>query len=176
LAEVAAPDEGRGKNLDIVLPEEGPGDFAAAALETEAEELGDVGGQAEELLQAPVVDVASDVAGTKAFAAYEDEESVAPESLLDDGAEAATPLETGAASPAMRSSGGLEDLDVLPDLEGFSDSFAAPGYGASDTASEGSAALPPGRAASGRQTDTAGLDPAALAQAVRTILKRDTKG
>lgn len=65
----------------------------------------------------------------------------------------------------------LDDLDVLPDLDGFTDSFAAAEFSSSG------AALPSSRAeeqSSPRVSD--GLDPATLAKAVRTILKRDQKG
>ncbi|MBN1242562.1 MAG: hypothetical protein JXA15_07645 [Spirochaetales bacterium] len=66
----------------------------------------------------------------------------------------------------------FDDLDVLPDLDGFSDSFASPTHGSEEEAAAmESAALP--RRSSGAAD---GMDPAAIAQAVRTILKKDRKG
>lgn len=76
-----------------------------------------------------------------------------------------------------RPSGGFDDLDVLPDLEGFSDSFTASEFrsGGSSAANNQQKSYgehgPPG-SRPGQES----LDPASLAQAVRTILKRDQKG
>jgi len=86
--------------------------------------------------------------------------------------------------PSSSGSAAFDDLDVLPDLDGFSDSFAAGEI--SDIAGTGDAAssslAPPvarGPAAprgGGSGSRAESLDPASLAQAVRTILKRDQKG
>ena len=78
-----------------------------------------------------------------------------------------------------RPSAGFDDLDVLPDLEGFSDSFTASEFasgGSSSTASQGGASYAGSASSSGSRQGQEGLDPAMLAQAVRTILKRDQKG
>jgi hypothetical protein len=68
---------------------------------------------------------------------------------------------------------GADDLDVLPDLDGFTDSFAAAEFSSSGGA-QAPARAAPEDSASSRTSDA--LDPASLAKAVRTILKRDQKG
>lgn len=68
----------------------------------------------------------------------------------------------------------IEDVDVLPDLESFSDSFAV-----QDVAGEGGAEAPPeGRSAnSGSSSKSSALnDSETIAQAIRTTLHRDKKG
>jgi hypothetical protein len=73
----------------------------------------------------------------------------------------------------------FDDLDVLPDLEGFSDSFAAPEFrdpGPSGDAPTGGDFVRPSGKSGLRTAGGEDLDPVALAQAVRTILKRDQKG
>jgi hypothetical protein len=72
-----------------------------------------------------------------------------------------------------RSAEGADDLDVLPDLDGFTDSFAAAEFSSSGGAPAAARAAPEDSASS-RTSDA--LDPASLAKAVRTILKRDQKG
>ena len=74
---------------------------------------------------------------------------------------------------------GFDDLDILPDLDGFSDSFAVAestaGRASGEMADISRPALSEG-SSSTRQGPASGMDPASLAQAVRTILKRDQKG
>ncbi|HTX71784.1 MAG TPA: hypothetical protein VMC79_03075 [Rectinemataceae bacterium] len=175
------PEDARGRNLDIVLPEEGPGDYSAddgLAASVLSEEPVDALGAAPAGIPGVAAAPAApaEALASKAFAAYEEDDSEAPGSLLDDAGEAAIPAGAAVASPNARVGSGLDELDVLPDLEGFSDSFAAPEYNPSDSVSNGVSNSSGSRSSMGRQNDTAGLDPAALAQAVRTILKRDTKG
>jgi uncharacterized membrane protein YgcG len=147
-----------GANVDIVLPEE--------PIETDA--------------------LLSDV--EPAAAAISLESAVEPgfieeASLLEPEIEsAAAPTAIpphAAAERTLRPSSDFDELDVLPDLDGFSDSFTA-----SEFASGGSSAERPDRSpsvssgggSSGSRAGQEGLDPATLAQAVRTILKRDQKG
>jgi hypothetical protein len=89
-----------------------------------------------------------------------------------------------AGSVAPRPSVSLDELDTLPDLEGFSDSFAEGQPGDSDYSDS------PGGGAGGSSSrlmgvsDTmptagspdAGRDPVVLAKAVQTLLRRDQKG
>lgn len=102
-------------------------------------------------------------------------------SLLDPefgDAEAAAAMPVGAnLDKGRRPSAGFEDLDVLPDLEGFSDSFTASEFssGGSSAANSPSKSYA-SQGSSGSRLGQEGLDPASLAQAVRTILKRDQKG
>ncbi len=183
--------EPRGRNLDNVLPEEMPDSFAHDAGASDLESLnedvavGDVGVAPMEAFPGRASDMskpsqfsgsASGSMATRAFAAYEEDEAGEPESLLDDATESDSPISETAASPLSRGAESLSDLDVLPDLEGFTDSFAASEFGALEPESERESPAFSGRAASGRRSDSGDLDPATLAQAVRTILKRDRKG
>ena len=74
------------------------------------------------------------------------------------------------------SSGGIDDLDVLPDLESYSDSFTASDFALGGPPSNNNTKGYVGHGGSAARPGQEGLDPAALAQAVRTILKRDQKG
>ena len=156
-------DEGRGRAVNIVLPGEGP---SGEGLE-EADSL-------QELPPAP----SEPAPGRKASAPAALEEvgpalSGAEElgSLIGpdeaEGGPAALPPASG------RGSASFEDLDVLPDLEGFSDSFAPAEM---HPASEPAPSSRGGSSGGGGGGRSESLDPAALAQAVRTILKRDQKG
>jgi hypothetical protein len=75
-----------------------------------------------------------------------------------------------------RPSGGYEDLDVLPDLEGYSDSFNASEFASGGAPSSKDSKGHAGQSGPGGRSGQEGFDPASLAQAVRTILKRDQKG
>lgn len=77
---------------------------------------------------------------------------------------------------ALRPSAGFDDLDVLPDLEGFSDAFTASEFSSGSSSDAVVPAKGGGQGLSGSKAGPEGLDPASLAQAVRTILKRDQKG
>ena len=195
-AESEAAEPLLGGAVDIVLPGEEPGtaaeaDFQASNLGPQpAEAAIGMGAEAagpeamaaapERPARAAVSPVASRTRRSPAFAAEEEEaEDVTQylgESLIDsDGPEEAQAADLSPSSqaqqvPLMRSSDGLDDLDVLPDLEslsdGFSSSMAGGGMPPAPDVSE------PDRRPreSGRRGDA---DPAMLAQAVRTLLKRD---
>lgn len=93
--------------------------------------------------------------------------------LEPDEAVSAAPF--SAEAPLPRSSGGIDDLDVLPDLESLSDSFSEPISPATvASGGEGGGYSDVSRSAAPAQGGDA--DPATLAQAVRTLLKRDQKG
>lgn len=88
----------------------------------------------------------------------------------------------GTAAP--RPSVALDELDTLPDLDGFSDSFSDGQSGTSDS-SGGSGEAPSGDASRfmgvSDSMPTAGSpdrgkDPVVLAKAVQTLLRRDQKG
>jgi len=146
-----------GSRVDIVLPGEG----AEAGLD--ASDVEDAS-EAEEVT----------MAGDEAPSARQVAEDV---SFIEEREAAGGPV---AAVPPPHLAGdreakpdGIDDLDVLPDLDGFTDSFAAAEF----SSSGGAAAAPQSRVEeSGSQRSTDGLDPASLAKAVRTILKRDQKG
>ncbi|HUW68858.1 MAG TPA: hypothetical protein VMX33_01375 [bacterium] len=79
---------------------------------------------------------------------------------------------------APRPSVGLDELDTLPDLEGFSDSFSSGPVGGSDGSDDGSTAGPMGVSESMPTAGSpdSGQDPVVLAKAVQTLLRRDQKG
>lgn len=93
------------------------------------------------------------------------------------GGEADTAIPANAALERDRRGVGIDDLDILPDLDGFSDSFTSSEFAAKSSSGEraDSSVLSEG-SSSARQGPASGMDPASLAQAVRTILKRDQKG
>ena len=170
-AEEASQDSGLGSSVNIVLPAEGPGsegervdlispEPTVAASPSESSATLETLSSSEAKGQPPVDD-----------AIFEGE------SLLD-GPEEASPAES-ADSPALFDSSlreGLDDLDVLPDLDSLSDSFADnPSPARTEDADERRGAY--GSASSkASASGAAGSDPALLAQAVRTLLKRDQKG
>jgi hypothetical protein len=163
----------RGSNVDIVLPGEAASPEAFAS--------------ADEASQRYYSEAPSAFAAAKGgFGAGTPDEEATEISPVDDASllESEGPsVEPIAAVPSSvgreggrRPSTGFEDLDILPDLEGFSDSFAA-----SEFSSGGSSGGSPvkgyqAQGGSGQKQGQDGMDPAALAQAVRTILKRDQKG
>jgi hypothetical protein len=167
----AAPE--MGANVDIVLPGE--------PIEPESLAPG---------VESFAPSLASRGADEPAFAepAFIDEPSLLePEDQVAE-AEPAIPARAGArASPnagpgrESRPSLGFDELDVLPDLDGFADSFTASEFAFGGSPAERPERVPAVGGGSGGGTSASrpgqeGLDPAALAQAVRTILKRDQKG
>jgi hypothetical protein len=150
-----------GTRVDIVLPggEAEPG----AAVAGEPGAGGTDADQAEEAEFASLEAEAEADQGTDA--------SLADEGERAPGAAAAVPAQPESPSREARPEG-IEDLDVLPDLDGFTDSFAA-----AEFSSSGGGAQAPARPEAGSSSRSSdGLDPASLAKAVRTILKRDQKG
>jgi hypothetical protein len=147
-----------GANVDIVLPgdgvppAQGPEDAGAPEAARDAEAIGEV-----EDIDEPSLLEAEDTS----FEA------------------AAIPAEP-ARNAGKRPSLGFDELDVLPDLDGFSDSFTASEFASggqpAERSSGGASAAMPGAGAAVPRTGQGNLDSAALAQAVRTILKRDQKG
>jgi hypothetical protein len=86
--------------------------------------------------------------------------------------------ENGNIGLAPHPSVALDELDSLPDLDGLSDAFAdstTPVSGNGDVANQigVSESMP---TASGPSTKDGGQDPALLAKAVQTLLRRDQKG
>ncbi len=101
--------------------------------------------------------------------------------------------EPGAQGAAPRPSVALDELDTLPDLDGFSDAFSAqgetPGAAGSDfgdaglgasgevgAGSDASRYMGPSSSMPTAGAPDAGTDPAVLAKAVQTLLRRDQKG
>ena len=146
-----------GSRVDIVLP----GDEAPAAEAAAEEEASNVEPVGDEAL------VAASGEGQEAEAV----------SLIGAGDQGE--LSAAVPPPPLRQERGsrhegLEDLDVLPDLDGFTDSFAAAEFGSGGSGGSAAPASRTEERPSARAQD--GLDPASLAKAVRTILKRDQKG
>jgi hypothetical protein len=159
-----------GSNVDIVLP----GELPAAENEMGAESLAPTPGTPESAQarfdRLPESGRSEDTADADA-----EEPSLLEAEDPSFAGEAAIPSGT-AGGGGKQAAPGLDELDVLPDLDGFSDSFTASEF-ASGGRSEGRAASP--AQASGvsvPRTAQGGPDSVALAQAVRTILKRDQKG
>jgi hypothetical protein len=156
-----------GQNVDIVLGEgDEDADLAPGAAEG-------TGAEGEARLQ-PTGFRAVSTAVLDDEEGFDDAEQIG-ESLDD---EVSEPAPAGAkprrgASIAVPPPGsGLEDLDSLPDLESLSDAFSeSPSLGGGDADSDRPARARPSGGGRG-----GGEDPAALAQAVRTLLKRDQKG
>jgi hypothetical protein len=161
-----------GSNLDIVLPGDDfePDLLAPGAEAFVPEPLGDASLPSQAAAQA-----------RSAFssAAPSAVEELDEESLLEPEADAEPAIPTNATPDRDRRSVGFDDLDILPDLDGFSDSFTASEFaagGASGERTDSSRPVLPEGPSSARQGPASGMDPASLAQAVRTILKRDQKG
>lgn len=172
-AESAQDDEAReeGRQVDIVLP-------------------------GEDILPAGRSGSADGLATTQA-AAFAREELVPRDSDVDDefSNEIATEVEEIRRSPlvepsepeakAARPPSLLDDVDVLPDLDGFQDSFASPIAGDDgDGGNDDSVGFQPmedlgdSHAYGARGSGGAGGDknPEMIAKAVRTLLKKDEKG
>jgi hypothetical protein len=162
-----------GRRVDIVLPGEGP-DEEATAVEDEfpAERSNSV-------IRPALSSFEGESTAWVPAGATPSSDTLAAsgESLLDDAdlhEEAAVPFAaTGSRDRGSGDAGAFDDLDVLPDLDGFSDSFAAPEY-REVAGGEAAGSTRGTRIGSGKPTE--GLDPVALAKAVRSILKRDQKG
>jgi hypothetical protein len=169
--EEAAQDSGLGSRVDIVLPAEGP--------EVEGEKVNLI--SPESTIEANAPDTQAEPEPFASSEAkrqpYEEDAGLGGESLLD-GPDEASPVESVDAPPLFDSSlrEGLDDLDVLPDLDSLSDSFAEspPSARTEDAAERRGTYGSTGNKASA--SGAAGSDPALLAQAVRTLLKRDQKG
>ncbi len=132
--------------LNIVLP---GGDEAAADVEplTEASDPGSVGEE--------------DLRNLERDAAEFGTDSLVPEEETDQ------PDQSASARPPAS----FDDLDVLPDLDGLSDVFSSASH------EDIGAGEPPARdpiSTTGASRD--GVDAVAMAQAVRTLMKRDQKG
>lgn len=96
--------------------------------------------------------------------------------LADDGEEAE---ETSGASVSARPAAGMDDLDVLPDLDALAGSygnFDLPSARSTETFAPSTTASGDDSRAGSSTSGPGGSDPATLAAAVRTMLKRDQKG
>jgi len=167
-----------GANVDIVLPGEAPSaDPSPADAPRRAS-------SAEDAQPAFAAELASDgglepVGGAEGPRAPEPATLLGPEEGSSSGVAA---LPVGVAGGEGRGpSPGYDDLDVLPDLDGFSDSFTASEFGSGNSSSDrpdakGGASAPSGSSRPSSGIGPGNLDAVAVAQAVRTILKRDQKG
>ncbi len=95
-----------------------------------------------------------------------DAEEIGTDSLVPEEGSDPVPASGSARPPAS-----FDDLDVLPDLDGLSDVFSAAAHEDID-AGEAPARDPISTTGASRD----GVDAVAMAQAVRTLLKRDQKG
>jgi hypothetical protein len=165
-----------GGSVDIVLPGDLPEGAEVLDAEPEAGEAADIGdlaaSPAAPPVQArPVRQPPGDRKARQAVDLVEEAEEVGygAESLLEDVGPADGPV-ASPPPPSSRSSGGFDDLDVLPDLESLSDGFSPMADEAQGRGSQDFRETRPSRPEGGKGTDA---DPIALAQAVRTLLKRD---
>jgi hypothetical protein len=175
-----APEEGEtGTAVNIVLPGEAPeaaemdsgsDDGALEEMPSATDEEASLA-QHEESPMAPEPSASERIATAAPAPAAPDGEdySYANESLLDDGGSDAVDPRASARPAPARSSGSFDDIDVLPDLESLSDGFGAVSSD-SGGGSESYEEPEPRRREGGGGGKS---DPAVLAQAVRTLLKRD---
>ncbi len=177
----ADPDPERGSRVDIVLPGEeldlGSLSGEGASPERGAAVPGNEPGRAPDDDEPSEVSELGDEALLDAEPAGPEAESAIPPASAAGAGQGALPVSRNAGDKERRSAVGFDELDVLPDLDGFTDSFTASEFSSGGLASEGSERQP--RASGGGSAPRPGqegLDPASLAQAVRTILKRDQKG
>ena len=166
--ESGAQGQAMGAGVDIVLPEEAvsaeaysPIDSAAGFDESPSPRRRATAGEGEE--------EAAELAPLDEDSLLEPERPQRTESTRESAAREASGRDRGPSS-------GFEDLDVLPDLEGFSDAFTSAEFSSSRDGTQGNGDETNYHKNSGSRSGQEGLDPAALAQAVRTILKRDQKG
>ena len=133
-------------HLNIVLP---GGDEAVEEVEDlpEASDPGSVGEEDLRNLERDAAEIGTD--------------SLVPEEEASD-----TPPSVSARPPAT-----FDDLDVLPDLDGLSDVFSAAAH---EDIEAGQAPARDPISTTGASRD--GVDAVTMAQAVRTLLKRDQKG
>jgi hypothetical protein len=185
-----------GANVNIVLPgdeggevemlEPGAEAFAKAKPAFEEDEYVEEAEDAEDADDASLIE-AEDSSGEAAMppnARAADSGGAASGAFHGTGAEASPRAAARPADPAedrgSRQPGGFDELDVLPDLDGFTDSFTASEFSSGGSSNgdraERMPAVPSGGGSRSSRTGQEGADPAALAQAVRTILKRDQKG
>jgi len=157
----AGQDESVGSIVDIVLP------GGEAERDVQAAEAG-------ESAPAVAAEPRREPAAT-AVAAGELEREVAD--LRSDSFVSSDPGEAPSPNGAPRPSVSLDELDTLPDLDGFSDAFTT------TLAGEGEAPAPdasylagPSDSMPSAGAPDAGRDPAVLAKAVQTLLRRDQKG
>jgi hypothetical protein len=184
-----------GANVNIVLPgdeggevemlEPGAEAFAKAKPAFEEEEYVEDAEEAEDAEDASLIE-AEDSSGEAAMppnARAAVSGGAAAGAFHGTGAEASPRAAARPADPAedrgSRQPGGFDELDVLPDLDGFTDSFTASEFSSGGSGGDRSERMPPVPSGGGSRPSRSGqegADPAALAQAVRTILKRDQKG
>jgi uncharacterized membrane protein YgcG len=170
----------RGANVDIVLPGEEASSQSFASGEESQRERADALPFGD---RAPVLSAFTAKRGSESTPGSDEAavlSSIAEANLLEpDGlggdADAALPSDFGAERRAG-SSGGIDDLDVLPDLENYSEAFNASEFASGGSSSNNSFKGNGGHGASATRPGQEGLDPVSIAQAVRTILKRDQKG
>ena len=167
--------EARGQSVDIVLPGEAPDAFFREGESQPGEsaafpEAVSLRSEERSAKRSPREAVSESVEEAEAVETEDLGSLIGPEEA--EGGGTALPRAEGAGSAAF------DDLDVLPDLEGFSDSFAPSDFHGGVDEGEGEASVPRRSATSASRGDgrTESLDPAQLAKAVRTILKRDQKG
>ena len=168
--EVQAPESGR--MVDIVLPGEESDLDASAVEQVDYLDQGDIG---RAVGVVPDSGMRADSEGTVYSQVRNGPETgnleqevreISNDALID---RAATPGQ--GEDKRLRPVVSLDQLDVLPDLDGLSDAFSiAPD---SDGSGEPAGFKPDASSSAG---GTNGADPATLAKAVQTLLRRDQKG
>ncbi len=158
----AAEGESMGGTVDIVLDEDGEPflNAAPAPLPVDGE---DEDGEK--------VDIAEDADVETAVLSEDGGEAVLDVAESRPKGRPAVPL---AGAMPSRQASGVDDLDVLPDLDSLSGSFVDSATDSSYSSAKGGASSSDSRGSSGKAAN--GADPATLALAVRTLLKRDQKG
>ncbi|MDX9959533.1 MAG: hypothetical protein RBT68_13920 [Spirochaetia bacterium] len=161
-----------GRVVDIVLPGEESDSGATPVESVDYLDQGDIAAAVRNSTDAenytdPDAEVYSQVQrGPETGTLEQEVRDISSGGLMDEGS-----VSSQADAKHLRPIVSLDQLDVLPDLDGLSDAFSiAPDLGESGEP----AGFNPETISGAGQTN--GADPAALAKAVQTLLRRDQKG
>lgn len=161
-----------GNVVDIVLPAEEPDSMLYAPAGSQAADDGSISDSGDSSGALPVssqMGKSMPMGAPNTGELERDVLAIGRDSMLDGGSGQAGVLETKRLKPLVT----MDQLDVLPDLESMSDAFSSvsdiPGASGYDGPDYGGSATHGG-------TSSGGQDPAAIARAVRTLLRKDQKG
>lgn len=170
----AGQDASLGSVVDIVLP---GGDAERDLQELEPGDKPRNADQAE--LESLPVDQPAPIAEPRRESAAAGELELEVANLRSESFVSSDPGEAPSPGGAPRPSVSLDELDTLPDLDGFSDAFTTTQAGDDEAAGSGvdaSRLMGPSDSMPTAGAPDAGRDPAVLAKAVQTLLRKDQKG
>ena len=165
--------------ISLFLPELAGSEFPSSAeQDAPADESGAYQPRVGEKIDVSVGDDDDDLSQFVAEGGNEEERALAPSGLDQRSEGGYTEGERSEKSPAARPPDLIGNVDVLPDLEGFSDSFVTPiSSDESVERTESRSSYPASSASSSSTATGAGqFDAKEMAMAIQTILKRDQKG